>query len=132
MKVFDKKGELLAHIYHIKNNEVKQHTFFSENSDMLQYGIIKLDESGKKHKHLEIKRPSIYHRTQEVLFLYKGYCDIFIGDDEGEEIKILTLKPYTIIRFFSGSHNLIDTGGDAQLLEVKNGPYYGEKDKIWL
>lgn len=67
--------------------------------------------------------------TQEVLFIKSGVVRVDFYDDAQNYIKSDTLYKGDVILLAAGGHGfkIIE---DAEIIEVKQGPYVGEKDKV--
>ena len=78
------------------------------------------------HAHNEIKR-TIY-RTQEVLYVKSGFVAIDIYNQLRCLINTVYLRQGDMIHLISGGHGVsfLET---SELIEVKQGPYAGRKDK---
>ena len=79
------------------------------------------------HIHNEVKREILY--TKEVLIIKKGKlrCDFYT--DEQEYIKSIVISSGDVILLVSGGHGF-ECLEETEMLEVKQGPYAGEHDKI--
>ena len=69
------------------------------------------------------------HYTQEVLFIKKGKLRIDFYDEERKYLESRILKAGDSILLASGGHGL-EVLEEVEMIEVKQGPYIGEKDKI--
>jgi mannose-6-phosphate isomerase-like protein (cupin superfamily) len=79
------------------------------------------------HVHNKLQR-EVFH-TQEVLFVRKGKVKIDFYDEERNCIDTRTLATGDIILLASGGHGF-EMLEQTELIEVKQGPYAGEQDKI--
>lgn len=79
------------------------------------------------HVHNEVKREILY--TKEVLVIKKGKlrCDFY--SDMREYLKSVIINAGDIILLVSGGHGF-ECLEETMMLEVKQGPYAGEMDKI--
>jgi mannose-6-phosphate isomerase-like protein (cupin superfamily) len=78
------------------------------------------------HTHREIERQVFY--TQEVLFIRKGRVRVDFYDGE---IKVVShqIEAGDVVMLVSGGHGF-EMLEEAEIIEVKQGPYLGEQDKI--
>jgi hypothetical protein len=86
--------------------------------------------AGKKvvpHVHKLIPRQVLY--TQEVLFIKKGKVQIDFFSSSREFFTSRILESGDIILLCGGGHSL-DMLEETVMIEVKQGPYAGENDKI--
>ena len=81
----------------------------------------------KPHVHNEVKREILY--TKEVLIIKQGKlrCDFY--SDEKEYLKSAVIETGDVLLLVSGGHGF-KCLEETEMLEVKQGPYAGENDKI--
>ncbi len=117
--------EILA-IVIFASEDVESIEFFSPPDFSQQIGLIhrKANYVVPLHKHNEISREVL--RTQEVLVVRTGSCEITLQKDSIREKVIL--RSGDSILLASGAHE-IRFIEDTQLLEIKQGPYLGLQDK---
>jgi len=104
-------------------------TFFTPLDFSQQIGVIKYARGGKikPHYHNRVSREVFY--TQEVLFIRKGIVKVKLYDKELVFVQDIVLNTGDVILLASGGHGF-EMLEDAELLEVKQGPYNGvENDK---
>lgn len=103
--------------------------FFTEDKDSQQLGYMKRpkDYIIPPHRHNLIPRE--IHLTQEVLFIKSGIVRVDFYDNNQYYIKSIILKKGDVILLSDGGHGF-QILEDAEIIEVKQGPYCGEHDKI--
>jgi len=69
------------------------------------------------------------HFTQEVLFIKSGKVRVDFYDDEKNYIKSVILEAGDVILLAAGGHGF-EMLEDSEIIEVKQGPYAGEMDKV--
>lgn len=103
--------------------------FFSSESDSQQLGYMNRpkDYVIVPHKHNILPRE--VHYTQEVLFIKSGKIRVDFYDNNKVYIKSTILNEKDVILLSKGGHGfkMIEK---SEIIEVKQGPYNGEKDKI--
>jgi mannose-6-phosphate isomerase-like protein (cupin superfamily) len=79
------------------------------------------------HRHNII--PRAVHLTQEVLFIKSGRVRVDFYDNEQNYLNSKLLFPGDVILLSDGGHGfkMIEK---SEIIEVKQGPYNGEKDKV--
>ena len=104
-------------------------SFFSEQSDSQQLGYMnrKAGYSILPHKHNLITRN--VHFTQEVLFIKSGKLRVDFYDNDKNYIFSKILYKGDVILLSDGGHGFFMIE-DSEIIEVKQGPYFGEHDKI--
>jgi mannose-6-phosphate isomerase-like protein (cupin superfamily) len=79
------------------------------------------------HVHNELHRKVIY--TQEVLFVRKGKVKVDFYDANQNYLESRLLQTGDVILLASGGHGF-EMLDQTEMIEVKQGPYAGDKDKI--
>lgn len=78
------------------------------------------------HVHNPVKREVSY--TQEVLFIKSGCVRIDYYDDDRNYLKSRTLNQGDVVLLSGGGHGFFMCE-DSEIIEVKQGPYAGDRDK---
>lgn len=78
--------------------------------------------------HIHNKIPREIQKTQEVLIINKGKLKVNFFDDEKKFIESQELSKGDIIILADGGHGF-ECIEDVEMIEVKQGPFLGEKDK---
>ena len=108
----------------------KETTFFSLSEFSQQLGYIVYKKGGviKSHFHKENHRKIML--TQEVLFIKKGKVRVMLYTADQAYITSRDLNAGDTIFLCSGGHGF-EMLEDAEMIEVKQGPYSGkENDKV--
>jgi len=79
------------------------------------------------HRHNSLPREVFY--TQEVLFLKKGRLRVNFYDENDEYIDSRELDAGDVILLASGGHGF-EVLEEIEMIEVKQGPYTGDEDKV--
>jgi hypothetical protein len=115
----------------IIRNEFKKSgiEFFSDEIDSQQLGYMHRDKGYviNPHRHNLIKRE--IHLTQEVLFIKSGKIRVDFYTDDQNYIKSTILNQGDVILLSNGGHGF-EMLEESEIIEVKQGPYCGELDKI--
>ncbi len=103
--------------------------FFTPNdySQQLAYMSHKKGHRIEPHTHNHITRE--VRITQEVLVIKKGTLRVDFYTIDREYIKSALLHGGDVILLASGGHGF-ETLEDVEMLEIKQGPYLGEEDKV--
>jgi mannose-6-phosphate isomerase-like protein (cupin superfamily) len=81
----------------------------------------------KAHVHREVQRDVL--RTQEVLLLRKGRLRVDFYSGSGDPVDSRVLEAGDVILLASGGHGF-EVLEACEMIEVKQGPYLGDQDKI--
>lgn len=103
--------------------------FFTNDNDSQQLGYMNRpkDYVIPPHRHNLVKRD--VHLTQEVLFIKSGKVRVDFFDNEQHYIKSTILLPGDVILLSDGGHGF-KMLEESEMIEVKQGPYCGEMDKV--
>ena len=104
-------------------------TFFTpgEFSQQLGYMNRKKDYVIEPHIHLHLERKVLY--TQEVLIIKSGIVRVDFYDVKQNYLESRSLYEGDVILLASGGHGF-EILEDAEIIEVKQGPYSNENDKL--
>jgi hypothetical protein len=128
-KVF-KQGRLSAIIMDFRH-DITTTTFFTEDSLPLQVGAIIKNSSQPvlAHRHNVFERKVL--GTSEFLFVLKGAMKLSLFDDDFLNPEEFIVTQGMGVLLLSGGHS-IDFEEQTQLIEVKQGPFSAQVDKIYL
>lgn len=127
LQMIKKKDRLLAII--IKNNYANDGVSFitpSEYSQQLAYMHHTAGKTIDAHVHNLVHRNVVL--TQEVLFIKKGRIRVDFYDDYKDYLESRILEAGDTILLTSGGHGF-KVLEEVEMIEVKQGPYSGDKDK---
>lgn len=103
--------------------------FFTPDSFSQQVAYMK-HPAGKKitpHVHKMVQRQVLY--TQEVLFIKKGKVQVNLFTSTREYLTCRILETGDVLLLCGGGHSF-DMLEESIMIEVKQGPYAGDDDKI--
>jgi mannose-6-phosphate isomerase-like protein (cupin superfamily) len=103
--------------------------FFSPSDFSQQLGYMKRKKGDtiQEHKHqLQLREINF---TQETLFIKKGRVKIKFYDENDAYLTSRELKTGDVILLASGGHGF-EFLEETEMIEVKQGPYAGDKDKV--
>lgn len=129
MQQITHNNQILAII--VRNNFSKEGVeFFTPSSFSQQLGYMS-HKKGKiieAHIHNPVKRE--VHLTKEVLFIKKGKLRVDFYDDNQVYLnKSVILQEGDVILLAFGGHGF-EALEDIEMIEVKQGPFVGDQDKI--
>ena len=79
------------------------------------------------HVHNEVKREVLY--TKEVLVIKKGKLRGDFYSNEKEYLESVIIETGDVILLVSGGHGF-ECLEEVEMIEIKQGPYLGEQDKV--
>jgi hypothetical protein len=106
-------------------------TDFTESKSLLQVAslLFKRNQEIERHKHLPLFRET--EGTSEIWIVIKGKFEVSIYDFDATLIEQFIISKKHLVIFYSGGHSLRSLQSKSELLEIKNGPYFGaEADKL--
>jgi mannose-6-phosphate isomerase-like protein (cupin superfamily) len=114
----------------IRNNFRKEGIeFFTNDNDSQQLGYMNRPQeySIAPHRHNLVQRE--VHLTQEVLFIKSGKVRVDFYSNAQEYLQSEVLEAGDVILLADGGHGF-KMLEDSEIIEVKQGPYCGEQDKV--
>lgn len=119
--------QLLALIVSHQFNKPGIHFFSPDDlSQQLAYMRHPAGKIIQPHVHNPVPREVEY--TQEVLFIKKGRLRVDFYNDQQEYLQSRLLEAGDVILLVTGGHGF-EVVEEVEMIEVKQGPYVGEKDK---
>lgn len=103
--------------------------FFTNDNDSQQLGYMQRPKDYVIPPHRHNLVPREVHLTQEVLLIKSGKVRVDFFDNEQQYIKSTILHPGDVILLSDGGHGF-KMLEQSEIIEVKQGPYCGEQDKI--
>ena len=117
-----------------KNNQFKKKgvNFITRKQELFQLGFISHKKKHKIKKHYHVKKVRKISFFSEVLIMKKGILKVMFYDEKNKNIKKDTiLKRDDIILLLKGGHGFVVLK-DVEIVEVKQGPYQKNTDKILI
>jgi len=103
--------------------------FFTNDNDSQQLGYMNRPEGYVIAPHRHNLVPREVHLTQEVLFIRSGKVRVDFYDNEQNYIQSSVLEKGDVILLSDGGHGF-QMLEKSEMIEVKQGPYCGDRDKI--
>ena len=85
--------------------------------------------SSRPHRHNP--RSHEVNVTSEALIVWSGTTRVVLYDFGNDIAEIIELSSGSVCLMFGGAHGII-VDDDAVITEIKQGPYDGATDKVWL
>jgi len=128
-EICDEQGNRLALLVSQLSSLPAGHTFPTSPEDQMQLGLFH-HPSGheiKRHYHPEFKRSLDF--TTEVLVILSGLVRVDLYNSEQELVTSRELADGSVAVLISGGHGF-EILKESIIVEVKQGPYAGQNDKI--
>jgi len=126
-KIFN--NQLLLSIIIRKEFQKDGIEFFTNDNDSQQLGYMQRPKDYIIPPHRHNLVPREVHLTQEVLLIKSGKVRVDFFDNQQLYIKSTILYPGDVILLSDGGHGF-KMLEQSEIIEVKQGPYCGEQDKI--
>ena len=117
-----------------KNNQFKKKgvNFITRKQELFQLGFISHKKKHEIKKHYHVKKDRKISYFSEVLIMKKGLLKVIFFDEKNQNIRKSTiLKKDDIILLLKGGHGF-EVLKDVEIIEVKQGPYQKNTDKILI
>ena len=123
------KNKLYALIIKETYQKEKGISFFTENDANQQIGYMNHPKNYFIKPHTHQKRETKIFITSEVIILQKGKLRVDFYDTKKKYLFSIILKKNQIIMLVNGGHGF-KVLESVKMLEIKQGPFVGNKDKI--
>jgi cupin fold WbuC family metalloprotein len=123
-------GEMKAFVHEIADAKPGV-VFMSEDSWPMQVGIMEWPSGHLSRPHRHNARSHMVTVTSEALIVWKGRTDVVLFDKQGELAETIELSAGSVCVMFGGAHGIV-VHEDSIITELKQGPYDGHLDKVWL
>lgn len=121
------EGIIFAIIVRARFQEPGIH-FFTENELSQQLAFMRHPAGKLIEPHVHNPVPREVQFTQEALFIRKGRLRVDFYDSGRQYLESRILKPGDVILLIQGGHGF-EVLEEVEMIEVKQGPYVGERDK---
>jgi hypothetical protein len=130
METIISDGSIVARI--IRGRVTHDKTTFLTPPDLeLQVGFVVYPAGGAVVPHRHVPMSRTVKRTCEVIIVKKGGCDVDFYNESHELIETRELRPGDVLILTGGGHGF-RMHENTVLLEIKQGPYFGENEKELL
>jgi len=126
-EIRDKNKKLLAVIERIDDIHSGLH-FYGNNSNYIQVGAFRYPQGKLLRNHIHIPRPRFTPKTQEIMIVLRGRCEVRIFDEQEAFVQANFLESGDFIISLNGGIGFTILENDTIMIEVKNGPYDVEDD----
>lgn len=128
MKILDSENNLIAIVSKFEDfKNGKQ--FVTSKESQFQIGLFNLKKDLEIQKHIHPENLREVYKTCETIVLIEGSLKINLYDDTKKFLNTITLLKGDSITLFSGGHGIL-LKEDSKFIEIKQGPYSAEIDKI--
>jgi len=103
--------------------------FFTPDDFSQQLAYISRPKSHEILPHVHNEVPRDVHLTQEVLLIKSGKVRVDYYDDEKNYLESRVLNKGDVVLLACGGHGFTMLE-DSEIIEIKQGPYAGELDKV--
>lgn len=118
---------LLALIMH-RHRIAEGIEFHTDSDATLQLGSMRRPRGYRIAPHLHVPVERSVRFTQEVLLIQSGVVRVDFYDEQKRYLRSATLTPGDIVLLVQGGHGF-EFLEEAEMIEIKQGPYAGERDK---
>jgi hypothetical protein len=103
--------------------------FFTPGEFSQQLGYMRHAKGDQILPHVHVIHQRTIEFTQETLFIRKGVVKVDLYRDDKSFLTHRVLSNGDVIMLASGGHG-VEFLTDAEIIEVKQGPYCGDEDKV--
>lgn len=104
-------------------------SFMTDPEDTLQVGHIVYPAGGEVQRHRHVPIPRHVENTQEVILVRRGCCCVDFYGEGSQPVCTRELHEGDVLVLLEGGHGF-RMQSDTILLEIKQGPYVGQTEKV--
>lgn len=119
----------VARVFRYINSKHKGIKFFTPNSENFQVGLMCHRKEHLITPHLHLNNKKIIKDMTEMLIIFSGKLKVFFYGKKKNVIKSIILNKKDMILLISGAHGF-KVLEKLEMLEIKQGPFLSNKDKI--
>ena len=123
--------KIVAKVFKYQNKSFKGIKFFTASNLNMQVGLMGHSKNHIIKPHFHINRKKIVKQMSELLIIFSGQLKVFFYNKKKLRAKSLILNKKDMILLISGGHGF-KVLKKLEMLEIKQGPFVGEKDKMRL
>ena len=127
--IVDKK--IVAKVFRYSKQKFNGIKFFTSSDLNFQVGLMAHHKNHIIKPHFHINRKKIIKQMSELLIIFSGILKVYFYNKKKIKTKNVILKKKDMILLISGGHGF-RVLKKLEMLEIKQGPFVGEKDKIRL
>ena len=121
--------KVIAKVFKYSSKKFKGIKFFTPSDLSFQVGLMSHPSKHKIHPHSHLSSNKIIKHMSEFLIIFKGKLQVNFFNRKKKKIKSIILKKRDMILLISGSHGF-DVLEKVEMIEIKQGPFLKNKDKI--
>jgi hypothetical protein len=124
-------GDLVAKVFRFQNKKFRGIKFFTPSNLNLQIGLMSHSKNHIIKPHSHINKKKIVKQMSEILIIFSGKLKVFFYTKKKIRKKTIILKKKDLILLIKGAHGF-KVLENLEMLEIKQGPFTGDNDKIRL
>ena len=123
--------KLIAKVFRFQKKKFKGIKFFTPNKFNFQLGLMVHSKNHIIKPHIHINKKKIIKHTSELLVIFSGKLRVYFYNKKKNRAKSVDLKKKDMILLLTGAHGF-KVLEKLEMIEIKQGPFDGDKDKIRL
>lgn len=125
------KDDRLVAIFFESLVDVSETSFFTDDDSPFQVGVISKQGHEKVQPHHHNVFDRVISGTSEFLYVLEGSMEVTIYDVGFQNSEIFPVGLGSGVLLLGGAHSITFVE-NTKILEIKQGPYSAEKDKVYL
>ena len=122
-------NKIVAKVFKYSNKKFKGIKFFTAADLNMQIGLMAHSKNHIIKPHFHINRKKIIKQMSELLIIFSGQLKVFFYKKNRLRAKSVIINKKDMILLISGGHGF-KALKKLEMLEIKQGPFVGEKDKM--
>jgi hypothetical protein len=124
-------GKIVAKVFKYKKKKIKGIQFFTPNEYNMQVGLMAHSKNYIIKPHYHLNRKKVIKNMSELLIIFSGKLKVYFYNKKNIRCKTAILNKKDMILLMSGGHGF-KVLEKIEMIEIKQGPFSGDKDKIRL
>ena len=120
--------KLVAKVFRFQTKKFNGIKFYTPNSYNMQLGLMAHNKNHIIKPHLHINKRKIIKQMSELLIIFSGKLKVYFYNKKKVVAKTVTLNKKDMVLLLNGAHGF-KVLEKLEMIEVKQGPYTGDKDK---
>lgn len=123
--------KIVAKVFKYQKKKFDGIKFFTPNKYNMQVGLMSHSKNHIIQPHIHINKKRIIKDMSELLIIFSGKLKVFFYNNKNIRVRSTILKKKDMILLIKGAHGF-KVLEKLEMLEIKQGPFTGNKDKLKL
>ena len=123
--------QIVAKVFKYQKKKFSGIKFFTPSKYNMQVGLMSHNKHHIINPHVHINKKKVIKNMSELLIIFSGKLRVYFYNKKNIRFKSVTLNKKDMILLIKGAHGF-KVLEKTEMLEVKQGPFTGDQDKLKL